>query len=86
MPPHHWLFGHIALSANILRSLPPFAHGVYVGDQIRQRYPHLDSAFYLDTWPFGPLMLVLMSPNMMYQLTQATQIPKDKVYATSSSH
>lgn len=78
MPPHHWLLGHVALSANILGSLPPFAHGVYIGDQIRQRYPHLDDAFYLDTWPFGPLMLVLLSPNLIYELTQANQIPKDK--------
>ena len=78
MPPHHWLFGHLGLSANILGSLPPFAHGVYMGDQIRQRYPHLQDAFYLDTWPFGPLILVLLSPNMMYQLTQANQVPKDK--------
>ena len=78
MPPHHWLFGHIALSASIFRSLPPSAHGVYIGDQIRQRFPHLDDAFYLDTWPFGPLILVLLSPDMMFQLTQANQIPKDK--------
>lgn len=78
MPPHHWLFGHVALSASILGILPPFAHGVYIGDQIRQRYPHLDGAFYLDTRPFGPIFLVLLSPNMMYQLTQANQIPKDK--------
>ena len=78
MPPHHWLFGHVALSAKILRSLPPYAHGVYIGDQIRQRYPHLDDAFYFDTWPFGSLMLIVLSPNMMYQLTQANQIPKDK--------
>lgn len=78
MPPHHWLFGHLALSASVIRSMPPFAHGVYVADQIRQRYPHLDGAFYLDTWPFGPLLLVILSPKMMYQLTQVNQIPKDK--------
>ncbi|KAL8744557.1 MAG: hypothetical protein Q9190_003216 [Brigantiaea leucoxantha] len=45
---------------------------------IRQRFPHFDDAFYLDTWPFGPLILVLLSPDMMFQLTQANQIPKDK--------
>lgn len=78
MPPHNWLLGHILLSANILRDMPPFAHGVYMGDRIRQMYPHLDSAFYLDTWPFAPLILVVLSPDMMYQLTQANQIPKDK--------
>ena len=78
MPSHHWLLGHIALIAKILASLPPLAHGSYLGDQIRQRYPHLNSAFYLDIWPFGPLILVLLSPKVMYQLTQAHQIPKFK--------
>ncbi|KAL8727061.1 MAG: hypothetical protein Q9166_006304 [cf. Caloplaca sp. 2 TL-2023] len=78
MPPHHWLFGHISLSANILKALPPYAHGVYIGDQIRQRYPYLEDAFYLDTWPFGSLFLVVSSPDMMFQLTQAAQLPKDK--------
>ncbi|KAF7886789.1 uncharacterized protein EAF02_003436 [Botrytis sinoallii] len=78
MPPHHWLLGHIPLSASIIGSLPPYAHGVYVGDQIRQRYPHLDSAFYLDNWPLAAPILVVLKPDMMYQLTQANQIPKDK--------
>ena len=49
MPPHHWLLGHIPPSMNIISSMPPFAYEVYIGDWIRQRYPHLDSAFYLDT-------------------------------------
>lgn len=78
MPPHHWLFGHVALSANIVKHLPPFANGAYIGDQIRRRYPYLGDAFYLDTWPFAPLFLILSSPNMIYQMTQATQIPKAK--------
>ncbi|KAF7900825.1 hypothetical protein EAF00_003046 [Botryotinia globosa] len=78
MPPHHWLLGHIPLSASIIGSLPPYAHGVYVGDQIRQRYPHLDSALYLDNWPLAAPILVVLKPDMMYQLIQANQIPKDK--------
>ncbi|MCJ1282012.1 hypothetical protein MMC26_001335 [Xylographa opegraphella] len=78
MPPHHPLFGHIPLSANIIGSFPPYAHGNYLPDQIRQRYPHLDSAFYLDTWPFGPPVLAVVSPDMMYQFTQDRNLPKDK--------
>ncbi|KAK6605947.1 AflN/verA/monooxygenase [Botrytis cinerea] len=65
MPPHHWLLGHIPLSASIIGNLPPYAHGVYVGDQIRQRYPHLDSAFYLDNWPLAAPILVVLKPDMM---------------------
>jgi cytochrome P450 len=78
MPPHHWLLGHIPLSASVIGSLPPYAHSVYVGDQIRQRYPHLDSAFYLDNWPFVTLILIVLKPDMIYQLMQENQIPKDK--------
>ncbi|TGO48511.1 hypothetical protein BOTNAR_0471g00110 [Botryotinia narcissicola] len=78
MPPHYWLLGHIPLSASIIGSLPPYAHGVYVGDQIRQRYSYLDSAFYLDNWPLAAPILVVLKPDMMYQLTQSNQIPKDK--------
>jgi sterigmatocystin biosynthesis cytochrome P450 monooxygenase len=69
---------HIPLSVSIIRSMPPFAHGVHIGYQIRQRYPHLESAFYLDAWPFATPILVVLKPDMMYQLTQANQIPKDK--------
>lgn len=78
MPPHHWLWGHLPLTAHIVGSLPKLAHGVYLGDQIRQRYPQLNTAFYLDIWPFGTPILVVLKPDMMYQLTQANQIPKDK--------
>lgn len=35
-------------------------------------------AFYLDTWPFATPILVVLKPDMIYQLTQANQIPKDK--------
>ncbi|TGO36096.1 hypothetical protein BHYA_0135g00010 [Botrytis hyacinthi] len=80
MSPHHWLLGHIPLSASIIGSLPPYAHGVYFGDQIRQSYPHLDSAFYLDNWPLAAPILVVLKTDMMYQLTQANQIPKTKAF------
>lgn len=76
MPPHHPLWGHLALSADIMRSLPPLAHGNYLGDEVRKRHPNLNKAFYLDNWPFSPLILVVQDPDMMYQLTQANAIPK----------
>lgn len=78
MPPHHPLWGHLAVSAEIVRSLPPLAHGNYFGDEVRKRYPSLNSAFYLDNWPFSPLILIVLDPDMMYQLTQANSIPKFK--------
>lgn len=76
MPPHHPLWGHLALSAEIVRSLPSLAHGNYLGDEVRKRYPDLNTAFYLDNWPFSPLVLIVLDPDMMYQLTQANSLPK----------
>lgn len=78
MPPHHPLWGHLAVSAEIVRSLPPLAHGNYFGDEVRKRYPSLNTAFYLDNWPFSPLILIVLDPHMMYQLTQANSVPKYK--------
>ena len=76
MPPHHLLFGHIPLTASIIRSLPKRAAHNYLGDQIRRRYPDLDEAFYLDLWPFAPRMLMTMSPEMMHQYSQDHYLPK----------
>ena len=76
MPPHHLLFGHIPLTASIIRSLPKRAAHAYLGDQIRRRYPDLDEAFYLDLWPFAPRMLMTMSPDMMHQYSQDRYLPK----------
>lgn len=86
MPPHHWLFGHIILSADVVKTLPPFANGAYIGDLIRRRYPYLGDAFYLDTWPFASLFLVVSSPDMVYQMTQKIQIPKAKTLRSFLQH
>ena len=76
MPPHHWLFGHIPVMARIFGGLPPHAHPLFIGDQIRQAYPHLDTAFYLDIWPFGPPSLWVISPELVSQFTQDNSLPK----------
>ena len=76
MPPHHLLFGHIPLAASIIRNLPKRAAHHYLGDQIRRRYPDLDEAFYLDLWPFGPRMLIAISPELMHQYSQERYLPK----------
>src|SRR5687767_13561936 len=77
MPPHNFLFGHLQFVASIVGEMPPGAHGVYIADKIRQRYPEMDTAFYLDIWPVGQPYLMLIKPDLMYQLTQANQLPKD---------
>ena len=77
MPPHSFLLGHLQFVASIVQDMPPNAHGVYIADQIRQRYPEMDTAFYLDIWPVGKPYLMVIHPYLLYQLTQANQLPKD---------
>ncbi|ORX96169.1 cytochrome P450 monooxygenase-like protein [Clohesyomyces aquaticus] len=67
MPPHNILFGHLGLVASIQRSLPSDAHGHYLADQIRQRYPELEPTFYLDLWPASDPILVATDPDVIAQ-------------------
>ncbi len=67
MPPHSLLFGHLNLAASIQNILPTDAHGHYLADQIRQRYPDLGPTFYLDLWPFSDPMLVVTDPDVISQ-------------------
>ncbi|PVI06286.1 hypothetical protein DM02DRAFT_609858 [Periconia macrospinosa] len=76
MPPHSFLFGHLTFVAGVLSKLPPHIHGVYLADRIRQLYPEMDTAFYLDIWPVSDPHLMLIKPDLVYQLTQANQLPK----------
>ena len=38
--------------------------------------PDLGPIYYLDTWPFGPQMLVVASTGGLYQITQEHSLPK----------
>lgn len=78
MPPHHPLLGHLGLMMEIWLSLPrDVIPTVVLADQIRRRYPHLDRAFYLDLWPFSLPSLIVISPDLMRQVSQTeNSLPK----------
>ncbi|KAI9879875.1 MAG: hypothetical protein M1830_006727 [Pleopsidium flavum] len=38
--------------------------------------PDLGPVYYLDTWPFGPQILIVASPGSLYQITQEHSLPK----------
>ena len=77
MPPHNLILGHLALAAEIQKSLPSDAHGHYLADQIRQRYPNLVPSFYLDLWPFSDPMLIVTDPDVIAQFSSAEHmLPK----------
>lgn len=76
MPPYNPIFGHLLVCNNIMATLPKDAHPQYLPDQIRRTMPELGPVYYLDTWPFGPVMMVVSSPSTLYQMTQEHSLPK----------
>ena len=81
MPPHHPVFGHLQLVAKIMSSLPADVHGHVLPHQIKLKLPDLGPVFYVDTWPFGPAMLVVTAPEQAYQITQVQSLPKFRALA-----
>ena len=75
MPPHSFLFGHLGVLRQVLSRLPPGCHPFYMSDQIRRTYSELGPVYYLDLWPFALSMLMLNSPETMYQV-QERNLPK----------
>lgn len=69
MPPHNFVLGHLGLVASIQKKLPSDAHGHYLADQIRQKYPDLGPTFYLDLWPFSDPMLIVTDPEVIAQFS-----------------
>ncbi|KAL8990577.1 MAG: hypothetical protein Q9169_008088 [Polycauliona sp. 2 TL-2023] len=76
MPPWSPIFGHLHFCYKITSRLPRDAHPNYLPDMIRRQLPNLGPIFYLDTWPFGPQMLVVASHHGLYQITQEHSLPK----------
>ena len=76
MPPWNPILGHLSFCYKIAATLPADAHANLLPDMIRQTMPDLDPIYYLETWPFGPQMLVVSSIRGLYQITQEHSLPK----------
>ena len=76
MPPWNPILGHLYYCFKISSALPKDAHPHYLPDLIRRKSPNLGPIYYLDTWPFGPQMLVVASTHGLYQITQEHSLPK----------
>ncbi|KAJ6258575.1 hypothetical protein Dda_6621 [Drechslerella dactyloides] len=76
-PPHHWLFGHLLVMAEVAYSLPLDVHPHVQLPFLFEKYGLKDKGVvYLDLWPVGEPMAVIMDPNLAYQVTQGTPLPK----------
>lgn len=76
MPPHHPLLGHLGVVNGVLSKLPWDAHGQYGASLLQRADPSLGSIIYLDTWPFSPPILWVMSPEALHQVTTTHSLPK----------
>ena len=59
---------------DLVSNLPRDAHGHYLPDQIRRRHPDLGPVYYLDPWPFVQPFLVVISPTIASQFSQADNL------------
>ncbi|KAL8755568.1 MAG: hypothetical protein Q9184_004759 [Pyrenodesmia sp. 2 TL-2023] len=76
MPPWNPLVGHLYFCYKISSKLPTDAHPQYLPGMARRELPDLGPIFYLDTWPFGPQMLVVASTTGLHQISQEHSLPK----------
>lgn len=76
MPPNNPIMGHLLFCANMASKVPKDAHPHYLADMIRRELPDLGPVYYIDTWPFGPQMLVVGSVGTLYQITQEHSLAK----------
>lgn len=76
MPPWNPILGHLHFCYKMTSKLPRDAHPGYLPDMIRRELPDLGPIYYLDTWPFGPQILVVASTHGLYQITQEHSLQK----------
>ncbi|KAL9027987.1 MAG: hypothetical protein Q9196_003573 [Gyalolechia fulgens] len=76
MPPWNPITGHLYFCYKITARLPKDAHPNYLPHLVRRELPELGPNFYLDTWPFGPQILVVASTKTLYQISQEHSLPK----------
>lgn len=77
-PPHHPILGHLLIAKECSEQFPPDCHSHVFNDYYRRKY-NLGKFFYMDYWPVGPQMLVILDPEMANQATVAPNLPKDPI-------
>ena len=58
-----------------MASLPKNVHPHIMMHELRLKYK-LPCIFYIDTWPFGHPICVIVDPDVAYQVTVQTSLPK----------
>lgn len=58
-----------------MSKLPADANQQYLVDQIRRAMPEIWENYYLDTWLFLNTLLIVGSPDTLYQMMQENPLP-----------
>jgi cytochrome P450 len=76
MPPDHsFLFGHLAVADEVMKSLPPFTtFDIGFGKLGREKFPN--GIFMLDLWPFDYRLFIISSPQIAVQVEKHNMVLK----------
>ncbi|KAL8801108.1 MAG: hypothetical protein Q9182_004701 [Xanthomendoza sp. 2 TL-2023] len=78
-PPWSPIFGNLRVLGEATAASPPKTHPHVFLHWIRQRYPDLPPIFYLDIWPVGDPMLIVLDPAVARQYTVQKSLPKHEI-------
>ncbi|KAH7356883.1 cytochrome P450 [Rhexocercosporidium sp. MPI-PUGE-AT-0058] len=76
IPKWNPITGHLLSLVPYLSRLPADAHQNYLLGELANDFPHSDSAYYLDIWPFLMPVLLISSPSLAIQACQQYDLEK----------
>ena len=79
-PPHDFWWGHMKIIGMAKNEMPPSFHYHQLMTYIGQKYD-MPAVFYLDVWPLGNPLMIVLDPDVAYQITQAKSLPKHPINA-----
>ena len=76
-PPHSFLLGSLPIMSETFSKFPARVHPHTVIPLLRKKY-NLPPIFYVDTWPFGDPLCVVLDPDVASQVTVQPNMPKHR--------
>ncbi len=76
-PPHSFLLGNTPIMAEMFSQFPSRVHPHTVISYLRKKF-NLPPIFYLETWPFGEPVCVVLDPDVASQVTVQPSLSKHR--------
>ncbi|KAF2772021.1 cytochrome P450 [Teratosphaeria nubilosa] len=74
-PPHSWIWGHLRAMNEIQKEQPKLAAPQTFWGFVKDKY-NLGDYFYLDPWPFGDPIMIILDTDVAHQVTVKHSAPK----------